>query len=246
MVWMGPAGNPVRGEAREPVRGGGRGEGPGQLGVHMVPVLQAVGGSRHPGVLPPPGTIQRPAEPLPEVREDGVHHQPAAVPALEGADGNGRGVARPHGPGHLARGEVVLGPVACEIDLAVQEGDVHLPARPGPLPPVEGGEDSVRGEGPAPQVSHGRPHPDGRAARLPGEAHDAAAGLDDEVHGGPFLVGPGQAVSRHRGRDDPRVHPFQGLVTGPQALEDARAEVVENNVRPLEPVREKPGAPPRP
>ena len=102
------------------------------------------------------------------------------------------------------------------------------PALAGPQPFDVGGEQSERAAEPRPDVQHRRPDLDRARRRRPGDAHDAALGLQDQVEPTPGGLGPDVAVARDRAVHDARVarvhasqsRPCRARLPGPRVLDD--------------------------
>ena len=152
------------------------------------------------------------------------------VGRLEGLVGHGRLVRAPDRHRDAAVGEVVLGHVGEERDLDVQQAEVDVLAAAGPESLDQGGADGQGGEEAAAEVADRDPAPRRLAARLAGDRHAAAHGLDDEVEGGQVAVGPVRAEGAQRAGDQVGLDRAHGLGGQAEAPHDAVTEVVDHRV----------------
>jgi hypothetical protein len=124
-----------------------------------------------------------------------------AVGGAEGLERRDRGMTRAERPGHLARREVTRDRVLEDGDLAVEHGDVDLAAARRSAHALEQrGVDSDRGEQAGGDVADRRADAGRRAARMAGQAHDAAHALHDHVVGraGPVRARMSRSPRRRR------------------------------------------------
>ena len=104
---------------------------------------------------------------------------------------------------------------------------------------VQGGEDADGREEAGGDVAQREAGPHGRAARLAGDAHDAAHALDDDVEGGLVAVGAGLAEAGGGGVDEARVAGGERLVAEAEAVHGARREVLHHDVDLLDQAQEE-------
>lgn len=116
----------------------------------------------------------------------------------------------------------------------VGHGDVDVLALPGALGVPQRGEDAERGEQSRNGISHTGSHPDGVRGVGPGDGHQTAHGLRDDVEGRPVPVGavPARLVAEaaNRGVDQAGIAGREGVVVETEAVHDAGGEVLDDDV----------------
>ena len=130
----------------------------------------------------------------------------------------------------LAVGQHVRGDVGEERHDGVEHRhlDPLAEARAGTL--EEGGRDAVGGVDAGGDVGNGWRRLDRRAVGLAGVPHEAAGGLEDEIHAGLLRERAARAERRDRAVDEARVPFAQRVVAEPVPLHHARAEVLDQHV----------------
>src|SRR5215468_9861464 len=132
-----------------------------------------------------------------------------------------------------AHGEIAADHRAQKRELAFEHRHIDgLPA-PRPLLHAQGEHDAVGRVHPRRHVRDRRPAADAVRAGLAGDADHAAFRLEDQVEGGAIAVRPVLAEAGHGAVDDAGVPLARHLVAQAQALEGARAVVLEHDVRAL-------------
>src|SRR5215510_8464876 len=153
--------------------------------------------------------------------------------------GEERLVGGAHGLGYLAVGEIAADHGAQERELAFQHGHVDGLAASRPLLHAQGQHDAVGRVHPRRHVRDGRAAADAVGAGLAGDADHAALRLKNQIEGGTVSVGPVLAKAGYGAVDDAGVPLARHLVAQPQALESARAVVLEHDVRALHEPKEE-------
>ena len=155
----------------------------------------------------------------------------AAVRRGEGIVRIGGGIAVAHQLRQLAGGEVALGAGFQAGHHGIHQGHVHPLAPAGELAGVQRHQDADGQVHAAQHVAHGAAHTGGLAARVAGDAHQAAHRLGDDIVSGALGVGPVAAEAGHRRINDARVDLFQLVIAQAQLVHNAGAIVLHHNVR---------------
>jgi hypothetical protein len=137
---------------------------------------------------------------------------------------------RPEPTRERAGDEVGRESVLEDRELAVEHRDVDHRAGPGLAPLVERAGDARREEERRRDVADRHADARGRAVGMAGQAHDPTHRLRDEVERGAIAKGPGMPEARRDGVDERRPARVQRRPSVAEALEDARPEVLDENV----------------
>src|SRR5262250_213703 len=147
--------------------------------------------------------------------------------------GEERLVGGAHGLGHLAVGEIAANHGAEERELALEHRHVDSLAAARPLLHAQGERDAVSRVHPRRHVRDGRAAAHAVRARLAGDGDHPALRLEDEIESGAVPI---RAVLTEAGDgaiDDAGVSLARHLIAEAEALEGARAIVLEHHVRAL-------------
>src|SRR5215470_3694343 len=148
-------------------------------------------------------------------------------------------VRRAHGLGRLAVGQIAADHRAQQRELAFQHGHVDGLAAARPLLHAKGEHDPVGRVHARRHVCDRRPAADAVRAGLPRDGDHATLCLEDQVERGAVAIGPVLAEAGHGAIDDAGV-PLPGLlVAQAQALERARAVILQHDVRALHELEEE-------
>ena len=204
--------------------GGGEGGADGGLGV----VVQLARGQG--------GTPQGPAQVGEELRLDGPHRHPSAVPGPVGAvAGVAAGEDVVSRPGRRAQGQLLVDGQRHEPEHAVGHGDIEVGAVSRGGPSGQGGGDGQRGlHAPGGGVGDGGSR-DRRRPFGPRRAHAQvpADGQVVEVVAGPLRPWPLLAVPAGRAVDDPGVPGLDHVVADAQPVDHPGPEALDDDVGPV-------------
>ena len=138
----------------------------------------------------------------------------------------------------LAPDQVVHGLVGEPGHLGVKQGEVDMLTAPGALAAGERGEDRGRRVHAGHQVGSGDAHllrpAAGQVVALPGDAHDAAHGLGDQVVAGAVRIGPRLAEAGDRAIDQARIDFAERGIVETEFGEPADLVVLDQDIRALD------------
>ena len=154
-----------------------------------------------------------------------------AVGGAERLERRGDGMPRAERLRDLARGEVPAKGVLQDGHLAVEHGDVHELAQPAAAAFLKRCENADHGVEAGGDVALRDAGTNGRPARLPGDAHDAAHALHNHVQRPLAGIGAVLSEAGYGGVDDARVALRQDGVVEAQPAHGARRQVLDDHVR---------------
>ncbi len=148
----------------------------------------------------------------------------------EGREGRNGCMARTQRTRCPARCEEAGDGVLQDRHLAIQHRHIDLHAGIRALALVERGDDADGGEEAGGDIADGRADAGGRTARMAGDAHDAAHGLDDHVIGRAISVRAAMAEARGRGVDQARMAFMQHIPAIAQFFHGAGTVVLYQHI----------------